>query len=72
MNNTIFPSANLLVTAIYVHVIGTTNSPTSISLSLSVCLFVFHHKKITNKFQMVEVLIRPRCAIGVSTTGVAT
>ena len=28
-----------------------------------VCLFVFHHKKITKKFKMVEVLMRPRCAI---------
>ena len=26
-------------------------------------MFVFHHKKITKKFEMVEVLMRPRCAI---------
>ena len=26
-------------------------------------LFVFHHKKITKNFNMVEVLMRPRCAI---------
>ena len=31
--------------------------------AFTVCLFVFHHKKITKKFKMFEVLMRPRCAI---------
>ena len=33
------------------------------SICLFVCLFVFHHKKITKNFKMGEVLMRPRCAI---------